>query len=171
MFRGRHEHNVDAKGRLALPSVFRRLLAEQGAEHLVVTTHISDPCLVAYPPSEWEAFEKRLWERLQSLADKDDWLSQPYDDSVSPDPSDPHFSLSFGGEAFFVVGLPGVAVAIFLRLTVKEPVRGWSEGRESDTAPPPPFLEVVRFLWSRRSFRHLALAGSLQALVIYAIGN
>lgn len=73
--------------------------------------------------------------------------------------------------AFFVVGLPGVAVAIFLRLTVKEPVRGWSEGRESDTAPPPPFLEVVRFLWSRRSFRHLALAGSLQALVIYAIGN
>ena len=52
-----------------------------------------------------EAFEKRLWERLQSLADKDDWLSQPYDDSVSPDPSDPHFSLSFGGEAFFVVGL------------------------------------------------------------------
>jgi uncharacterized protein len=51
------------------------------------------------------AFEKRLWERLQSLADKDEWFSQPYDASVSPDPSDPHFSLSFGGEAFFVVGL------------------------------------------------------------------
>lgn len=65
MFRGRHEHNVDAKGRLALPSVFRRLLAEQGAEHLVVTTHISDPCLVAYPPSEWEAFEKRLSKQPQ----------------------------------------------------------------------------------------------------------
>lgn len=51
------------------------------------------------------AFEARLWERLQSLADKDEWFSQPYDASVSPDPSDPHFSLSFGGEAFFVVGL------------------------------------------------------------------
>ena len=73
--------------------------------------------------------------------------------------------------AFFVVGLPGVAVALFLRLTVREPIRGWSEGRESDTAAPPPFLEVLRFLWSRRTFRNLALAGSLQALVIYAIGN
>ena len=73
--------------------------------------------------------------------------------------------------AFFVVGLPGVAVALFLRLTVREPIRGWSEKREQDAAPAPPFLEVLRFLWSRMTFRNLALAGSLQALVIYAIGN
>jgi FPC/CPF motif-containing protein YcgG len=50
-------------------------------------------------------FEAALWERLQSLADKDEWRGQPYDRSVSPDPDDPHFSLSFGGAAFFVVGL------------------------------------------------------------------
>jgi FPC/CPF motif-containing protein YcgG len=52
-----------------------------------------------------ERFEAAMWERLQSLADKDEWRGQPYDRSVSPDPEDPHFSLSFGGEAFFVVGL------------------------------------------------------------------
>jgi len=51
------------------------------------------------------AFEQALWSRLQSLADKDAWLAQPYDARVSGDPDDPHFSLSFGGEAFFVVGL------------------------------------------------------------------
>ena len=73
--------------------------------------------------------------------------------------------------AFFVVGLPGVLVAVFLRFTVKEPLRGWSEGRQTDTAPPPPFGDVLKFLWSRRTFRNLALAGSLQALVIYGIGN
>jgi len=50
-------------------------------------------------------FEACLWERLQSLADKDAWLGQDYDRSVSPDPEDPHFSLSFGGTAYFVVGL------------------------------------------------------------------
>lgn len=50
-------------------------------------------------------FESAMWERLQSFADKDRWRGQPYDKRVSPDPSDPHFSLSFGGEAFFVVGL------------------------------------------------------------------
>jgi FPC/CPF motif-containing protein YcgG len=52
-----------------------------------------------------EAFEAAMWERLQSLADKDEWRGQTYAECVSPDPEDPHFSLSFGGEAFFVVGL------------------------------------------------------------------
>jgi uncharacterized protein len=51
------------------------------------------------------AFERALWTRVQSLSDKDVWRGQPYDDRVSPDPESPHFSLSFGGEAFFVVGL------------------------------------------------------------------
>jgi uncharacterized protein len=50
-------------------------------------------------------FEQHLWRRVQSLSDKDQWLGQPYDDRVSPDPSNPHFALSFAGEAFFVVGL------------------------------------------------------------------
>ncbi len=52
-----------------------------------------------------DAFEESLWERLQSLADKDHWRGQTYDESVSADPENPHFSLSFGGEAFFVVGM------------------------------------------------------------------
>lgn len=51
------------------------------------------------------AFEKAMWERIQSFADKDHWLGQPFDHRVSPDAEDPHFSLSFGGEAFFVIGL------------------------------------------------------------------
>ena len=51
------------------------------------------------------AFEKAMWERIQSLAHKDDWLGQRYNPQVSSDPADPHFSLSFGGQAYFVVGL------------------------------------------------------------------
>jgi FPC/CPF motif-containing protein YcgG len=50
-------------------------------------------------------FEACLWERLASLSAKDDWHGQSPDPRVSTDPADPHFSLSFGGEAFFVVGL------------------------------------------------------------------
>ena len=52
-----------------------------------------------------EVFESHLWQRIQSLSDKDVWLGQPTDPRVSADPDDPHFSLSFAGEAFFVVGL------------------------------------------------------------------
>lgn len=51
------------------------------------------------------AFEAALWARVQSLSDKDVWRGQEYDDRVSTDPTNPHFSLSFGGEAFFIVGL------------------------------------------------------------------
>ena len=51
------------------------------------------------------AFEQALWKRVQSLTDKDAWHGHTYDERVSSDPGSPHFSLSFGGEAFFVVGL------------------------------------------------------------------
>ena len=50
-------------------------------------------------------FERILWGKIQSLSDKDEWLGYPLDARVSADPDDPHFSLSFGGEAFFIVGL------------------------------------------------------------------
>jgi FPC/CPF motif-containing protein YcgG len=50
-------------------------------------------------------FEAALWSRVQSLSDKDALHGQAYDARVSSDPDDPHFSLSFGGEGFFVVGL------------------------------------------------------------------
>lgn len=50
-------------------------------------------------------FERALWDRVRSLTDKDSWRGHAVDERVSTDPDDPHFSLSFGGEAFFVVGL------------------------------------------------------------------
>ncbi len=50
-------------------------------------------------------FERLLWARLQSLSDKDVWLGQRPDDRVAHDPNHPEFSVSFGGEAFFIVGL------------------------------------------------------------------
>ena len=51
------------------------------------------------------AFEGALWDRIQSLADKDAWKGLIPDARVSDDPDNPHFSLSIGGEGFFVVGL------------------------------------------------------------------
>ncbi|KGB53819.1 guanitoxin biosynthesis heme-dependent pre-guanitoxin N-hydroxylase GntA [Sphingopyxis sp. LC363] len=51
------------------------------------------------------AFEEALWARIQSLADKDAWKGMPYDSRVCAEPDNAHFSLSFGGEAFFVIGL------------------------------------------------------------------
>ena len=52
-----------------------------------------------------QEFEHFLWARAESLTNKDTWLGRPHDNRVSDDPQDPHFSLSFNGEAFFIVGL------------------------------------------------------------------
>jgi FPC/CPF motif-containing protein YcgG len=56
------------------------------------------------------AFEQVLFQRLQALEVLDAAAGETYDPRVSPDVHDPRFSLSFGGEAFFVVGLhPGAS--------------------------------------------------------------
>lgn len=55
-------------------------------------------------------FEQAMWGRIQSLADKDAWHGLQYDPAVASDPDSPHFSRSFGGEAFFAVGMhPGAS--------------------------------------------------------------
>lgn len=50
-------------------------------------------------------FERYLWLRAESLTNKDGWHGKSYDQRVSSDPEDPHFSLSFEEEAFFIVGV------------------------------------------------------------------
>ncbi|MGZ9099561.1 MAG: guanitoxin biosynthesis heme-dependent pre-guanitoxin N-hydroxylase GntA [Brevundimonas sp.] len=55
-------------------------------------------------------FEAALWRRLQALSDLDAADHLPYDPTVSSSPEDADFSLSFGGEAYFIVGLhPGAS--------------------------------------------------------------
>ena len=73
--------------------------------------------------------------------------------------------------AFFVVGFPGIVLAAILYFTVKEPIRGWSEGKPPAQGDAPPITAVAKLLWTRVSFRHIALAASLQAFLIYGIGN
>ncbi len=69
--------------------------------------------------------------------------------------------------AFFVVGLPGIVLALVVWLTVREPPRGMAEQR-ADVAPPPGVFETFRFLMAKKSFRHLALGGALTAFVGYS---
>jgi len=72
--------------------------------------------------------------------------------------------------AFLLVGLPGVFLAVFVRLTLREPERGQSEPGGAQHAEPQPIGEVVRFMFSLPSFVHLSLAGALHAFVGYGAG-
>lgn len=94
------------------------------------------------------------------------------------------FGLTIGGwlsdnvgwrQAFFVVGLPGLALALIVRFTIREPVRGGTEppGRatQGDGAELPAAREVLRYLWNLRSFRHLSFATGLTAFAGYSFAS
>ncbi len=68
--------------------------------------------------------------------------------------------------AFIAVGLPGLLLALLVRLTVREPVRGISDPGHV-ALPAPPVREVFAALWKLRSFRHLSMATGLVAFAGY----
>ena len=76
--------------------------------------------------------------------------------------------------AFMVVGLPGIVLAVIVRFTVTEPVRGFSEPQQKPLEKQQdsiPLRDVLELLWSRRSFRHLAIGAALTAFCAYGITN
>ena len=70
-------------------------------------------------------------------------------------------------EAFFIVGIPGLLLALIVRFTVQEPPRGMSENR-SDSGESPGMFEVAKFLLRRKSFVHIAVGSGLAAFGGYA---
>ena len=60
MFRGVNTLNLDAKGRMAMPSKYRERLRAQCDGQLVVTVDLRDPCLLLYPLPAWEDIERQL---------------------------------------------------------------------------------------------------------------
>lgn len=59
MFRGVNRINLDAKGRLAIPTRYRERLRECCASELVITVD-PDHCLLIYPMPEWQEIECKL---------------------------------------------------------------------------------------------------------------
>lgn len=55
MFLGRYSHNLDVKGRLAIPARFREALGSD-----VVITRGIDRCLSLYPMSAWEPLAEKV---------------------------------------------------------------------------------------------------------------
>jgi predicted MFS family arabinose efflux permease len=72
--------------------------------------------------------------------------------------------------AFLLVGLPGIAVALLMRLTLRELPRGFSDPVRA-VVEPPPVGQVMRALLAKTSFRHLAFAAALHNFAVYGVGN
>jgi MraZ protein len=59
VFQGASALNLDAKGRMSVPSRHRDALQLQGEGRITLTKH-PDGCLLLFPRPEWEAFRSRV---------------------------------------------------------------------------------------------------------------
>jgi sugar phosphate permease len=76
--------------------------------------------------------------------------------------------------AFFVVGLPGVVLALLMLLIVREPKRGGLDpmiGDASSHAAAPPAFEVIGTFFANRTLLCVAISSALSAFVGYAMLN
>lgn len=67
MFRGVNNINLDAKGRLAVPSRYREKLAAHCNGQLVITIDTEEKCLLLYPLPQWEEIQRKV-ESLPSFS-------------------------------------------------------------------------------------------------------
>src|SRR6476619_965663 len=59
MLRGNYTARIDNKGRLKIPTEFRRLIDEKHGKDFYITSLTGD-CVRIYPLPEWESIEQRL---------------------------------------------------------------------------------------------------------------
>lgn len=71
-------------------------------------------------------------------------------------------------KAFFIVGIPGIILAIILKLTVKEPIRGAQDAGHK--APPVAFKDGVKTLLAIPSFWGLLVAATAASFTGYGVG-
>ena len=60
MLRGNYTARVDEKGRLKIPTAFRRHIEEKYSTQEVYVTSLNGDCVRLYPLPEWESIEQRL---------------------------------------------------------------------------------------------------------------
>lgn len=72
-FIGKYEAKADVKGRIFIPSVYRKLLSEGEKERVVIRKDADNDCLIIYPMSIWnqkvEAFKSKLdeWNSVDQI--------------------------------------------------------------------------------------------------------
>ncbi|MDP2577339.1 MAG: division/cell wall cluster transcriptional repressor MraZ [Gemmatimonadota bacterium] len=64
-FLGSYLHQLDEKGRIALPAAFRRVTGEES----LVLVQNEDPALILYPNAAWAQVEEKLGELMHKSAE------------------------------------------------------------------------------------------------------
>lgn len=72
MFRGSHQLNMDAKGRIAVPKRYRDCIVAESGLQMVITKGEYEDCLAVYPLAEWKRIEDDLRQHPDLKSDAED---------------------------------------------------------------------------------------------------
>jgi predicted MFS family arabinose efflux permease len=73
--------------------------------------------------------------------------------------------------AFFLVGIPGIALAFLVKMTIREPIRGMSDPTTSTATEQLPLIATMKHLLKNRTLLHVAMGGALTSFVGYGLGQ
>ncbi|MEE2878908.1 MAG: MFS transporter [Pseudomonadota bacterium] len=73
--------------------------------------------------------------------------------------------------AFVVVGVPGLLVALIVRMTIKEPPRGYTDPARLQNLERAGFGEALRVLMSKPAYWHVVIGAMLASFVGYGVGQ
>lgn len=72
--------------------------------------------------------------------------------------------------AFYMLGIPGILLAVFVYLTIKEPIRGRIDGQKKEINAPT-FREIFQNLFAKKSFLYLCLGAGFTTFAFYSLNN
>ncbi len=70
-------------------------------------------------------------------------------------------------ETFYVMGIPGLLIALLVRFTIQEPARGHADGMAHNTLVRANVKHVFKHLWNTKSARHIVIGLTLVSFVGY----
>jgi MraZ protein len=77
-FIGKHEAKADVKGRIFIPSSYRKLLPENEKERIVMRKDAENDCLLLFPESVWNKKVENLKSKLDEWNPVDQLLLMQY---------------------------------------------------------------------------------------------
>lgn len=73
--------------------------------------------------------------------------------------------------AFVLVGVPGILVGFLVKLTIKEPPRGYTDPPELQNQPQASFMDALKVLAAKPTFIHVVIGATVTAFVGYGMGQ
>ena len=73
--------------------------------------------------------------------------------------------------AFVIVGIPGIIVAMLVKMTIKEPPRGYTDPPEMQSKEHVSFGEVLKILTKKPAYWHVTMGVTIASFVNYGIGQ